>query len=87
MRAALLPFRPAEGKENLLVVMGEKGRSQLQRDMREAIAATVADTNKVRITFPQVRRARRVQHARRSLKTHSCTKKRESVLVRRRERV
>lgn len=44
----------AEGKENQLVVIGEKGRSQLQRDMRDSIAATVADTNKVRITFPQV---------------------------------
>lgn len=39
---------------NQLVVLGEKGRSQLQRDMRESIVATVADTNKVRITFPQV---------------------------------
>lgn len=28
--------------EMLLVVMGEKGRSQLQRDMRESIYATVA---------------------------------------------
>lgn len=28
--------------ENMLVVMGEKGRSQLQRDMRDRIFATVA---------------------------------------------
>jgi len=28
--------------EALLVVMGEKGRSQLQRDMRSSIYATVA---------------------------------------------
>ena len=41
-------------KENQLIVVGEKGRSQLQRDMRDSIVATVADTNKVRITFPQV---------------------------------
>jgi F-type H+-transporting ATPase subunit gamma len=39
--------------ENMLVVMGEKGRSQLQRDMRESIYATIADTNKVRVTFPE----------------------------------
>lgn len=42
-----------EPSENLLVVMGEKGRSQLQRDMRESIYATIADTNKVRVTFPE----------------------------------
>lgn len=36
-------------------MFGEKGRSQLQRDMRNSIVATVADTNKVKITFPQVR--------------------------------
>ncbi|GAB4815770.1 hypothetical protein N2152v2_002816 [Parachlorella kessleri] len=41
-------------KENQLIVVGEKGRSQLQRDMRNSIIATIADTNKVRITFPQV---------------------------------
>lgn len=39
--------------ETLLVVMGEKGRSQLQRDMRNSIYASVADTNKVRVTFPE----------------------------------
>lgn len=41
-------------KENQLIVVGEKGRSQLQRDMRNSIIATIADTNKLRITFPQV---------------------------------
>ena len=29
-------------QETLLVVMGEKGRSQLQRDMRSEIYATIA---------------------------------------------
>ncbi|KDD73453.1 ATP synthase [Helicosporidium sp. ATCC 50920] len=38
-------------RENLLFVLGEKGRSQLQRDMRRSIAGTAADTGKVRITF------------------------------------
>ncbi|PSC70627.1 ATP synthase subunit mitochondrial [Micractinium conductrix] len=42
-----------EPSQTLLVVMGEKGRSQLQRDMRDSIYATVADTNKVRVTFPE----------------------------------
>ncbi|KAI3424192.1 hypothetical protein D9Q98_009548 [Chlorella vulgaris] len=39
--------------EMMLVVMGEKGRAQLQRDMRDNIYGTVADTNKVKITFPE----------------------------------
>ncbi|EFN53540.1 hypothetical protein CHLNCDRAFT_32096 [Chlorella variabilis] len=42
-----------EPNEALLVVMGEKGRSQLQRDQRNSIYATVADTNKVKVTFPE----------------------------------
>ena len=37
---------------NELVIVGEKGRAQLQRDMRENIYATIADTGKVRHTFP-----------------------------------
>jgi F-type H+-transporting ATPase subunit gamma len=41
-----------EGKDNHLVIVGEKGRAQLQRDMRKNIYATVADTGKVKITFP-----------------------------------
>ena len=32
--------------------LGRKGRALLQRDQRDKIYATVADTNKVRITFP-----------------------------------
>lgn len=39
--------------EHLLVILGEKGRSQLQRDQKNKIAATFADTQKVKITFPQ----------------------------------
>lgn len=43
----------AQGAENnSLIVIGEKGRSQLQRDMRSSISATFADTGKVRHTFP-----------------------------------
>lgn len=42
-----------EDKEAELVVIGEKGRSQLQRTNREAIYATIADTGKVRVTFAQ----------------------------------
>lgn len=38
--------------ENLLVVVGEKGRSQLQRVMKQNIYATIADTGKVKHTFP-----------------------------------
>lgn len=49
-RAAIQAASP--DKDNLLVILGEKGRSQLQRDMRKNIYATVADTGKVRITFP-----------------------------------
>ncbi len=40
---------------NDLVVMGEKGRAQLSRDRAKYIRETVADTQKVRITFSQVR--------------------------------
>ena len=36
-----------------LVVVGEKGRAQLVRTLPDAIVGTVADTNKVKITFPQ----------------------------------
>ena len=39
---------------NDLVVMGEKGRAQLSRDRAKYIRETVADTQKVRITFSQV---------------------------------
>lgn len=38
--------------ENMLVIIGEKGRSQLQRDQKKKIYATVADTQKVKLTFP-----------------------------------
>ena len=45
----------AEGQENELVVLGEKGRAQLARDRASFIKETIADTQKVRITFSQVR--------------------------------
>lgn len=51
LRASLKAI--GEGKENKLVVMGEKGKAQLQRDMKPDFAATVADTQKARITYAQ----------------------------------
>jgi F-type H+-transporting ATPase subunit gamma len=39
-------------ENNELVIIGEKGRAVMQRDMREKIFATIADTGKVRHTFP-----------------------------------
>ena len=44
----------AEGQQNELIVMGEKGRAQLARDRSSFIKETIADTQKVRITFSQV---------------------------------
>ena len=38
-------------EENSLVVIGEKGRALLQRDMRHNIYATIADTGKIKHTF------------------------------------
>lgn len=49
-RAAI---KAANEPEPKIAVLGDKGRSQLQRDSRDLIAATIADTNKVRITFAQ----------------------------------
>jgi F-type H+-transporting ATPase subunit gamma len=43
-----------EASEKSIVIFGEKGRTQLQRDQREHIKALIADTGKVRMTFPQV---------------------------------
>jgi F-type H+-transporting ATPase subunit gamma len=39
--------------EQSLVILGEKGKAQLQRDQADKIVATIADTQKVRLTFPQ----------------------------------
>ena len=39
--------------EQQIVILGEKGKSQLQRDQTDKIVATFADTQKVRLTFPQ----------------------------------
>ena len=54
MLTLLMPV-PAEGQQNELVVLGEKGRAQLVRDRASYIKETIADTQKVRITFSQVR--------------------------------
>ena len=37
------------------MVIGEKGRAQLVRDSRDAIAMTVSETQKMPINFTQVR--------------------------------
>lgn len=50
-RASISAEGEAEGKTNEIIIVGEKGRSQLQRDMRESIVGTIADTQKVRITY------------------------------------
>jgi len=39
--------------EQQLVILGAKGKAQLQRDQADKIVATVGDTQKVRLTFPQ----------------------------------
>lgn len=36
------------------MVIGEKGRAQLQRDQASHIKETIADVGKLRITFSQV---------------------------------
>lgn len=50
---ASIKAEDGEDKEHSIVVLGEKGRSQLQRDLRASIHSTVADTGKVRVTFAQ----------------------------------
>lgn len=49
------PFAFTEGQNSELVVIGEKGKAQLQRDQASHIKETIADVGKVRITFAQVR--------------------------------
>jgi hypothetical protein len=44
----------AEGQQNDMIVLGEKGKAQLARDRAKYIKETIADTQKVRITFSQV---------------------------------
>ena len=51
------PIGNAEGQESELVVIGEKGRAQLQRDQAAHIVETIADVGKLRITFAQARAA------------------------------
>lgn len=45
----------AEGKEASLVILGEKGKAQLQRDRRDKILSTVTELGKQKMTFAQVR--------------------------------
>eukprot|EP00887_Chlorella_sp_A99_P002529 scaffold6.g2529.t1 len=52
-RAAMAAEGGGEGKTSEIIIMGEKGRSQLQRDQRGHIVATVADTQKARLTYAQ----------------------------------
>lgn len=40
-----------EDRTNEIVVVGEKGKSQLQRDQRKKFVASITDTQKARITF------------------------------------
>ena len=48
---ATMKIANPEGEQSL-VILGEKGKAQLQRDNADKIAATIADTQKVRLTFP-----------------------------------
>ncbi len=50
-RASMQIANP-EGEQSLMI-LGEKGKAQLQRDQADKIVATIADTQKVRLTFPQ----------------------------------
>lgn len=51
---SIISMNEADGKEASLAILGEKAKGQLQRDMKNNIAVTIADTTKVRITFSQV---------------------------------
>lgn len=51
---SIVNMNKQEDKETGVVVVGEKGRAQLQRDLSEKIKMTIADVAKVRITFSQV---------------------------------
>lgn len=44
-----------EDKNASLVVLGEKGKAQLQRDRREKIASTVTELGKYKMTYALVR--------------------------------
>ena len=50
-RCARLPAE--EGKEDRLVVIGDKGRAQLTRTHAKEIEEIIQDVGKVRITFAQ----------------------------------
>jgi hypothetical protein len=45
----------AEGRESSIVVLGEKGKAQLQRDQRSHIRTTITELGKFKMTFAQVR--------------------------------
>lgn len=45
----------AEDRSTEIMVLGEKGKSQLQRDMKKYFIGTVNDTGKARITFAMAR--------------------------------
>jgi len=51
---AVHQLNQTEGKDSSVVIVGEKARMQLQRDMRDKIKMTVADVGKVKVTFSQV---------------------------------
>ena len=44
-----------EGKEDRLVIIGDKGRAQLVRTHPKQIEVVIQDVGKVRITFAQAR--------------------------------
>ena len=50
--AASMPS--AEGRESSIVVLGEKGKAQLQRDQRSHIRTTITELGKFKMTFAQV---------------------------------
>lgn len=48
---ASMKAEDGEDKEHTLFILGEKGRGQLQRDLRNSIHTTVLDSSKGKITF------------------------------------
>jgi hypothetical protein len=44
----------SEDRTTEILVLGEKGKSQLQRDMKQYFVGTVNDTGRARITFAMV---------------------------------
>jgi F-type H+-transporting ATPase subunit gamma len=50
---ATMKATEGEGRKQEVVILGEKGRAQMQRTNRSQIMATIADVGKLRITFSQ----------------------------------